>query len=103
MNFSKFIFVTSESNQDGTVPPIKNNTMISVTRPIIKYTDSNPPPPNETTKTFHDQMIEICRNNNIQLTHDDNLIGLHAVQFQFGMVHASILQDESNQSIGIQT
>jgi hypothetical protein len=76
MNFSKFIFVTSESNQDGTVqPPIKNNNMISVTRPIIKYTDSNPPPPNETTKTFHDQMIEICRNNNIQLTHDDNLIG----------------------------
>jgi hypothetical protein len=79
MNFSNFFFATSNANTNAhrrvkQLVPLKNNIMIPVTRPIIKNTGYKPIETSK-SKLFHDQMIEICRKNNIQPTYDNNLIG----------------------------
>lgn len=47
-----------------------SNVIILTRMPVVKMTSAN-----TSYKSFHDQMIEICSKNNIQLTHDDKLIG----------------------------
>jgi hypothetical protein len=79
MNFSTFFFTTTNTNTNAhsrvkQLVPLKNNIVIPVTRPIIKNTGYKPIETSK-SKLFHDQMIEICRKNNIQPTYDNNLIG----------------------------